>query len=49
MVSRARNHGVSDILSKGTTSFDDILSAVNRLLPPPPPSGRPGSAPGMWH
>jgi two-component system response regulator AtoC len=49
MVARARKNGVTEILAKGTTSFEDILSAINRLLPPPPQTGRPGSAPGLWH
>jgi len=49
MVARARKNGVTEVLSKGTTSFEDILSAINRLLPPPPQNGRSGSAPGLWH
>jgi CheY-like chemotaxis protein len=49
MVTRAVRHGVTDILAKGRASFEDILTAVNRHLPAPPPESRAGSAPGMWH
>ena len=50
MIARARKLGVTEFLAKGAADFDDILAAINRQMSgPAPATGRPGSAPGLWH